>query len=329
MGDFASDTLRDTLFAGWNPSNTRIPKAESSGIENYVHILAHPQIIGSHEWPIAIEVEKILDPQVPDNEIQTVHPLFTEVEHKFTVTCRIRVSGIDETLFDQGQQDIEDMCVEVVRLLKTVYNPLAGTGAFFTARYDWRNNDNFEGVKQELVRTLTFVLKEIQSQSTEVFRGNTGVLIFDTSASTADSKPGADYTYTEVFNVSINQGYDVVSELVYGVSGSTVGVPIYFSGEFSGTFTADLYAKKSDFDESTTDSLDNIYKLQANASLAGELAEVVFLHKVTNTEGTPVTLTDSIPLLITDIKKETTIENLVRFTITARISSPTTYTVAT
>lgn len=328
MGDFAADTLRDTLFSGWAPSNTRIPKAESAGIEHYCHILAHPQIVGAHEWPIAIEVAKILDPQVPDNENQTVHTLFTEVTHRFTITCRRRVNNIDETLFDQAQQDIEDMCVEVVRILKTVYNPLSGTGAFFTARYDWINNDNLEVVKQELIRKLTFELKEIQSQSTEVFRGNTGVLVFDDSATTADSKPGSDYTYTEVFNVSVSdQGYDVIPELIYSGTAAK-GVPIYFSGEFSGSFSADTFVKKSDIDNSTIESLDNIYKLQSNSPLAGEFPLVTFLHSVDNTEGTPVTFTESIPLIGIHISKDTSIANLVKFTITATISAPTAYTVA-
>ena len=323
MGDFASDTLRDTLFAVWAPANTRIPKAESAGIEHYCHILAHPQIVGAHEWPIAIEIAKIMDPAVPDNENQVVHPLFTEVTHKFVISCRRRVGNIDETLFDQAQEDIEDMCVEVVRILKTVYNPLAGTGAFFTARYDWRNNDNFEGVKQELIRTLTFELKEIQSKSTEVFRGNTGVLVFDISATTTDSKPGTDYTYSEAYNVTVSQGYDVVPEIIYDGT-SDVGVPVYFSGSFSGSFTADMFAKKSDLNSSTDEALDLIYRLQTNR----ELAKVVFLHTVSNTEGTPSTFTDSIPLHITNITKTSTIENLVKFTITATITDPTTYTVS-
>lgn len=323
MGDFASDTLRDTIEAGWAPSNTRIPKATSSGIEQIVHFLAHPQIEGAHEWPLAVEIQGILDPQVPDNENQVVHPHFTINNHNFSVSCVYRLRNINEALWDQAEQDIEDMCVETLRILKTVYNPQAGTGAFFNVRYDWKNDDDLTKRKQILRRTLIFSLSEVQSDSTEVFRGNTQILVLDTSASTADSKPAGDYTYTEVTTTDSNQGYDTIPELISGGTAGQ-GIPVYFSGEFSGEFTGEMFIKKSDINASTIDSLDNIYKLQTS----GEHAIIFLLNSVDNTEGTPVTFTESIPLIVTNIRKNITDEDLARYTLTARITEPTAYTVA-
>lgn len=323
MGDFAADTLRDTIVAAWAPANTRIPKAVDTGIEQIVHFLAHPQIEGAHEWPIALEIAKILDPQVPDNENQTVHPRFSEVTHRFSITCRYRVRNIDETLFDQAQQDIEDMCVETVRILKTVYDPLAGTGAFFTARYTWSNQDVLGKIKPELIRTLDFELTEIQSQSTEVFRGFGGVLTFDLSlSSNMNSAPGGDYIYTEAYNVRIREGTSVTESLTKDTVNG-IRVPILGSGRFRGTFNANIYAKKSDIG-TTDEKLDKIYLLQAN----GQHIEAAFLHAVDNTEGSPVTLSHTSFVKVTSMEKITSDEALVGFNVEGRLIKPSTWATA-
>lgn len=320
---FGADTLRDSLVAGWAPANTRIPKAVSAGIEQIVHFLAHPQIDGAHEWPLAIEISKIMDPQTPENENQTVHPRFSEVRHRFTITCRRRVQNITETLFDQAHEDIEDMCIETVRILKTVYNPLAGTGAFFTARYNWSNQDKLGKVKQELVRSLDFELTEIQSQSSEVFRGYGGVLTFDLSLSNnADSPPAGDYIYTEAHEVRIREGTTVIEALGKDtVNGARV--PRLGSGIFTGTFNANIYAKKSDIG-STDEKLDKIYLLQAN----GQHIEAAFLHAVDNTEGTPVTLSQTSFVKVTSMMKIASDETLVGFNVEGRLIKPSTWATA-
>ena len=323
MGDFAADTLRDSIESGWAPANTRIPKTTSAGIEQIVHFLAHPQIKGAHEWPLAIEVAKILDPQVPDNENQIVRPLFAEVSHKFTITCRYRIRNINEELFDQAEQDIEDMCVEIIRIIKTVYNPQSGSATFFTARYNWRNEDNLTDVKQEMRRVLDFELSEIQSQSDEVFRGNNGVLTFDLSLSAnMDSAPGGDYIYTEADNVRIREGTSVTEALGKDTANGK-RVPKLGAGRFRGTFNADIFAKKSDLG-STAEKLDKIYLLQAN----GQHIEAAYLDATGNTEGTPVTLSHTSFVKITSMQKITSNAQLVAFNVEGRLIKPSTFATA-
>lgn len=318
MGDSASDTLRDVLVSAWAPANTRIPKTTSAGIEHIVHFLAHPQIDGAHEWPIAVEISKIMDP--PNNENQVIHPRFTEVHHKYTITCRYRVRNINETLFDQSFEDIEDMCVEVVRILQTQYDPQSDTGAFFQCRYNWANQDNLKGEKPELKRVLSFDLVHIQSRSSTTFQGYGGVLAFDTSATTADSKPGADYEYTEAFNVEISEGTETIEALGKDTANG-FRVPKLGSGAFRGRFRAQIYLKSGDIG-STADKLNKIYILQAN----GEHAEVVFLHDTGNTASS--TLTQTSYVKITNITKTTTDEELVKMTIEGRLTKPSVFAVA-
>jgi len=318
MGTFGADTLRDLLETNWGLSG-RVSKTVSAGVENVVRFFAHPQIPELHEWQKAVEVTKILDPQAQNNENQTVHPHFTEVQHNFTIKCRYRVMGKDETIYDTAEQDIEDMCIEVVRIFQTVYDPTTGTGVFFTARYSWRNEDKVDATKPELVRVLDITLSEIQSSSDEVYRGYGGVLTFDMSASTnMDSAPAGDYIYTEAEQVIIREGTSVIEALGKDtIDGARV--PKLGAGTFRGVFRARLFAKKSDIG-STAEKLNQIYILQAN----GEHVQAVFLHAVDNKEGTPATLTTTSTMKIVEMEKISRDEQLVQFNVTGRLTKPTT-----
>ena len=114
----------------------------------------------------------------------------------------------------------------------------------------------------------------IKSRSSEVFAGYGGVLSFDNSASVADTKRGSDYIYTEAYNVVLQEGFRQIAEL----TSDGQNVPLYFTGQFSGRFSCQIYGKKSDLNSANIDSLDNIYKIQSNSPLDGETAEIVFLH---------------------------------------------------
>jgi len=321
MGNFQADTLRDSIVAGWALTGT-MAKAGSAASGVYpVYILAHTQTkIEEIATRKAVEVRKL----TPLENIIT-HPRFQVINDVFEIACYYELPDSDETIWDNAEADIEDICEEVVRIVKTVYDPSAGTGEFFTTNREWRNLDDLRRAGDPILkRVLLLTLSRIQSDSTEVFTGGFGgVLSLDISATTADSKPGADHIYTEAYNVITSQGYEVIPELVRGGT-ATSGVPDYFSGGFSGEFTCEMYATKDDTNSSTIESVDNIYKLQTD----GELAEITFLHAVDNTEGTPVTFTESIPLLITKISKTAEDKELVVFTLEATIQEPTTYTVA-
>lgn len=286
-----------------------------------VRFFAHDQLRGAGEYSKAVEVKKTLDPA--DTEGLTQHPRWEQTRDTFTITCRYRVVSIEEVLWDQAEQDIEDMCLEVVRIIKTVYDPTAGTGAFFQSDYNWTNADDLTTSQQEVKRILQFSLTHIRSREAEVFEGFGGVLTFDTSVSTGDSKPAGDYIYTEATHVVISEGTPVTSRMTRNSSSKT-GKPVKFRGKFGGTFTARIFAKKSDLDNATVESLDNIYKAQS----AGELPTAVFLHANDNKEGTPVTLTTSTFVMVTNMRKTADDEQLVVYDITGDITQPTTVATA-
>jgi len=312
---YAADTLRDSIESAWGLTG-RLNNSVTPEMKEIVYFYAYPEIMGN-EVSKAIEVKKINE--LEDEQV-TEHPNFSEVSDIFEIRCRYRMADVQLVSRDEAEADMEDLCKEVVRILKTLYAPQAGTGPYYTTRRAWTRQDDYRTEQPELIRALRFTLTYIKSASTEVFNGYSGVLTFDTSATTgADSKPGSDYAYTEVTAVTISEGTNVTSRMTR-LSSAKTGKPIKFRGKFRGTFTATLFAKKSDLNGSTIEALDNIYIAQNN----GELATAVFLHATDNTEGTPITMTTSTPMMIINIRKTSDDESLVSYEITGDITAPTT-----
>lgn len=327
MGDFGADTLRDSIEAAWALTG-RLTKTATATNKEVVEFFAHPQIAGAGEFSKAVEVRKI---NTDESENITRHPRFEEVTDNYEITVRYRLLGGDEDLYDQAEADMEDMCEEVIRTVRTIYDPFTNTGVFWNKTSRWAFDDQIDGrqVKMELRRIFNLQLTKINSKSAEVFQGYGGVLSFDVSASTADSKPAGDYIYTEAFNVVLQEGFRQIPELTTDTTNG-LNVPLYFTGQFSGRFSCQIYAKSSDLDNTPDDitKLDNIYKIQANSPLVGETAECVFLHANTDTQGTLTTLTTSTKVKINSIQKEVDDENLIKLTIIGDVIAPTTWSVA-
>ena len=94
-------------------------------------------------------------------------------------------------------------------------------------------------------------------------------------------------------------------------------------GQFSGTFSALMYAQKDNIIGSSIEKLQNIYRLQSAGDIMGQNAEVVLLRNNTNTEVTPSTLTRKSFMKINRIKENEPDEDLVSYTIHGTLSRPT------
>lgn len=319
MGDFAADTLRDSIESGWALSGN-LSKTATDSFKETVQFFAHPQIMGN-EVTKAVEVQKI---NTPESENELEYPDYIEVRDVFVVTVRYRLDDSEDGQYDNSEADIEDMTEEVRRIIKTVYSPSAGNGDFHRASWQWENLDTHNSSKPELVRRLVLTLSNILSKSNEVFDGYGGVLTFDTSESVADSKPVSDYIYTEVHRVRIREGFTTIPVLNKDTTNG-LRVPHLVTGMFSGEFTFDTYTKKSDVNTSTVEALDNIYKLQATT---GQHPTAVLLHANTNNEDPPATLTSSSFVKITSMEKISDDVDLVQFSVRGVLVKPSTYTVS-
>ena len=319
---YAADTLRDLLFAAYALSGEMLKEGSATAtMKETVHFFAYPEQEGQ-EFPKSVTVVKI---NAEGDEQVTEHPKFNEVSDTYEITVQYRVTDIQVTSRDTSESNVEDICAEVVRILKVTYQPSSKTGEYFKADRQWINQDRpQEALQPVLVRRLRFTLTKINSDETEVFGlGFGGILSFDNSASGGDSKPGSDYIYTEAYNVEMDEGSSQIG-LMTRLSSAKTGKQEFFRGRFQGNYRCDMMAKKSDMDNATIESLDNIYKAQSN----GELADVVFLHQVNNTEGTAQKLTTSTKLKVINMRLSTRVEDLVRLSMTARIIEPSTWTVA-
>lgn len=311
MGDFQADTLRDSIEAGWSLTD-QLSKAGSTTMQNPVEFFAHDQV-KDIELRKAVVVKKTTPLQS-----DIIHPKFTEVTDVFEITCRYTVPDVTDVNWDSDEEDVEDMCDEVTRIIKTVYDPQTPTGTFFRSTFQWKNSDDLTQTSQVLKRVLTLTLIKIVSQSTSVYNGFGGVLAFDTSASTGTSKPGTDYTFTEAYRVQHVGGFRQIGELI-DQNPNGEHVPVWFTGGYNGRFNCEMALKEEDIGTGT-----HQIPTIGNPDTFGEVNDVVFLWTSTNTKGTPTTLTNSISMRVISLEPIYDTEDIARIRLIGQITKPPT-----
>lgn len=312
-----SQTITELLYDNWSLSG-ELSKTVIGDMDEVVQFFDRSQVPGN-KIAKAVTVQKINE---LGNENIIEHPKFFEQSDTFEVTCLLQVTDSGNSTFSVWVDLMQQMCGEVVRILKTKYSPSETTGEFFRTHTSWNKDDTFFPDDPMLVRTLRFTLTRLVSSSDETFIGYGGILAFQVLGSVGDSLPASDYIYTEVQRVQTVQGW---RNLPYVTTDSpqTTAIPIYFRGAFSGQFSCQMFLKKSDIDITTLNSLQEIFLPQSN----GELGTAVFLHTTSNTEGIVNILKESIPVNITSVDKIAENEQLVSFSLRGNFTEPSTFTV--
>lgn len=314
---FAADDLRNTIEANWSLTG-ELSKTASDNMKETVKFFSRPQIMGN-DVSKAIEVVKT---NSLENQNVIEHPNFSEKTDIFRIKVRFRLLDVQELTYNDALTNVEDMQDEVIRIVTTVYSPFNGSGTFSTVSRMWTILDNYNTAQPDLIREMEFRLTEIVSEDPAVFRGFGGVMVFDTSASVGDQKPASDYEYEAVYNLRHEEGYGVIPVLTNDDTRG-LAVPTLVRGMFSGRMQFETYMKRQDFDGSTIDKLDNIYKTQSSS---GELPEVVLLHAHTNDE--PTTLTVTTRIKVTKLVRWEDDEGLVRVRVEGSVVEPTNYGVS-
>lgn len=312
---YDADTLKDYIETNWSATG-QISKTGSATMENPVQFFAHMQIPGN-ETRKAIEVW-----QTDPTEDVTIHPKFEEVKQVYKIRCRYTLEGIDGTIYDNAESNMQGMEDEINRIIDTLYDPINTVGVFFTVTHDWENEDELTEATQILFRVLTLTLTEIRSGLTTVFKGYGGVLVFDTSESQGDNKPASDYTYTEAYNVQAEEGFAQIKENITG-NPDGKGVPAFFRGSFSSFFQCQIFAKKADIGVQTN-QLNTIFKQLSS----GEIATVALLIQTTDTEASPATMTDAVFVKVTKFRREYDLEKLVVFQLQGEMTKPSALSIA-
>lgn len=320
-----AQTIKELLFNDWSLTG-ELSKIVNSNMTEVVSFIDRDQVPGNKTAKM-VTVQKI---NAIGNENITENPRYFEQSETFEITCFLQVPDSADDNFSVWIDLMQQMTSEVIRILKTQYSPSSGIGEFFKTITNWTRDDTFFPDEPMLVRTLRFSLNRILSSEDEVFIGypgavgSQGVLVFDTSLSSGDSLPTSDYIYTQTERVQIVQGWRNIPYLTQSGTDpqtGTVGVPIYYRGQFGGRFSCNMFLKKSDITPTTLNSLSQIFRPQSN----GELGKAAFLHNVGNTEEPPILLTESLLVNITEIEKIAENVELVKFNLRGNLVEPSTF----
>ena len=155
----AATTLRDTIQSAWGLTGELSKVQTGSGVtlmDEVVQFWDRKQV-GGNEVPKSVTIQKIND---ETNEQVLKHPNYNEVSDFYEITVYYRVIDVEEDNFSTSLDNIENMALEVVRILKTVYNPAAipALGIYFRTSNNWTKEDMYLGNQPELRRKLRFQL---------------------------------------------------------------------------------------------------------------------------------------------------------------------------
>lgn len=312
---FAAETLRNLIFAQWSLTG-ELSKTSTDTMKEVVQFFARPQIMGSE----IVKAVEVIKNSAVEKEIIEQHPKFSTKTDVYLITVKYRCVDIQEVTYNNALNNLESMQTEILRIITSFFsNPFTNLGTFSTTNRQWAIFDNFNTAQPDLIRQLTLRLTEVISEDNTVFRGYAGVLVFDTSATTGDNKPGSDYQYTEAYNMRWDEGFANIPYLTNDTS-KGIGVPNLVRSIFKGSFQADMYAKAADFG-ATLENLNKLFLVQAN----GETADVVFLPAYGSTSGQ--TLTQTLKVKVNRISWGADDEGLLTFKIFGEVELPSTFVV--
>ena len=303
---FSADTLKDTIESAWSLTGL-LSKTGADNMKEVVQFFAYPQIPGN-EVTKAVTVQKI---QSETNENVVEHPTFNEVQDIYEITVYYRTLDVQLISRDESYSNLEDMGDEVVRILKTQFNPATGIGVYFQASRNWSREDEFDTAQPDLRRRLRFILTTIESEDDSVFTGVNGLLIYDRSQGTGN-QPVSNYTYTEVNDVTQNGGFNLIKRLTRG--GNSIANRA--TGLYNGSFEFETMVKEADIEGSTTNFIEEIDRLLPN----GELPEVFLIKETQNKQGDTFRHTTRMQIVDKSCLYER--EDLARFKLRGEVIAP-------
>ena len=145
-----------------------------------------------------------------------------------------------------------------------------------------------------------------------------GVLKFDVSESNVDSAPLADYTYTEVFDVDLSEGYRDIPEKHVGSS-----IPLHYAGDFIGNLICNIPVKAADLG-TTGDKLNKLITLRTT----GEKPDVTFIYTNKTGGSSPSTITETFTVEPDTLQRLYRYQDTVVYRLTATITTPSVITVS-
>jgi hypothetical protein len=310
---YEADTLKELLRLNW--TLTGLMAAEGTAAANKtirpIKFFARDQNDEKIETK-AIEVHK----ESPLG-ISKANEFFSEDDDEIKIRVLYKLQDLSKDDWDLTESNVEDIEQEVERILATTFNPQTGIGIWFTKSESWRDVDEINRESQEpiLVRELTIRLTRIVSRDTGVFDSFQRGVFFDLSASSnLNTPPIGDFNYTEVYDITDNEGFDP-RELAVTNHPDGKGVKIFYAGSFAGNLIMSSKLKAADIG-TTSDKINQIKNRQSN----GEYIEAVIVSTYTNNASQTLTMTRFIHVI--DVRVVQGMSNLLEWQITAKIIKP-------
>lgn len=309
---YEAETLKNILFTNWSLTD-RLAKTETPNTKRPVFFFSREQIKDKVESK-SLEIIKSTPLTTQKNT-----EFYTNETDEFLLRWRYKLQGTTINDWDISESDTELAEKEINTILKTVFDPQNGAGVFFTSDLVWSNNDQINQNEADpyIVRELRLSLTRIISRNPGVFNTfDRGVLFVVSASSNMDNPPGADFEYTEVFDITSTQGHRV-RELDVTDNPDGVGIPIFYAGRFSGLIIMKSYFSADDIGNDAS-KINQIYRRQQN----GELITTAIVQTYSNNNSQ--IYSETTLCLITEIRKPSPMSTLKTWEITCKIIKPTT-----
>lgn len=222
-------TIKTQLIAGSYPDNTLSTD----------NIFDFPQYEARRKYP-SCEVEVVQ----PESTNETKKSTETTVSFEIRYFVRNLGSRSDEIA---SQKLVEDVIIAQMESMT-----LQDHKVVFESK-TWKRSqvDKSPGHPSYTVSILRVTVRQITTTTAIA----DGTLTFILANSNVANPPGANYTYTNVFNVDLKVGYRDIEE---GITDSNI--PIHFAGHLSGNFICSIMVNSTDVG-STGEKLDEMTKL--------------------------------------------------------------------
>lgn len=222
-------TIKTQLLAGTYPANT----LSSDNVFDY------PQYEQRRKYP-SCEIETVQ----PESTTETKKSTETMVSYEIRYFNRNLGARTDEVA---NQKLVEDVIIAQIESMVLQDHKVV----LESKTWNRQQVNKAPGHPAFTVSTLKITVRQITTTTAT----QDGTLKFILAGSTVDSPPGADYTYTNIFDVDLKAGYRTIEE---GVTGSNI--PKYFAGHLTGNFICSIMVKAADLG-TTGDKLNKMPKL--------------------------------------------------------------------
>ena len=250
----------------------------------------------------------------PSCEVSTIQPESTTETKKSTeYTVGFEIKYFTRGLGVRTDEVATQATVEAVIMTQMESLVLQDHKIIFESKTWSRQQINKEpGHPAYLISVLRITIRQITATTAVV----DGTLAFQKIGSTVDNAPGANFTYTNVYDVDFDVGYRTIEE---GVVGSNI--PLKFAGHLQGSFICNILVNSTDLG-TTGDKLNKMPLLNTN----GEKQKYKFIY--TNKTNNSSTITNTFTCEPTSVKMVYSTREGVVYKLIAKLISDNVVTIS-